>query len=369
MKKLRILGTRGIPAQHGGFETFADELARYLVAKGWQVTVYCQADEGDAVFEDLWQGIRLVHIPVRVRGPVGTIIFDWKSTWHASKEDGAVLTLGYNTAIFGIVYRLRGIVNLINMDGIEWRRRKWTRLQKAWLYLNERCACWLGNHLIADHPEIKAHHSAHVSPNKITMVPYGAHRVQDADAGLLAPYGLSANGYAIVIARAEPENSILEIVDAYSRKSRSMPLVVLGRYEPDVNAYHKRVMDAAGPEVKFVGPVYERDAINALRFHACLYVHGHTVGGTNPSLVEALGAAMPVLAHDNIFNRWVAGEEAKFFGSADECARQLDSILDNGRVLAEMKAWSSRRFHEKFEWPDVLAQYELLLARWVIGRQ
>ncbi len=373
MKTIRILGTRGIPAQHGGFETFAEALALYLVDKGWRVTVYCQADDGGAVSEDKWHGIRLVHIPVRVRGAIGTIIFDWKSTWHASTERGVVLTLGYNTAVFGIVYRLRGIVNLINMDGIEWRRQKWTPMQKAWLYLNERCAGWLGNHLIADHPEIKAHHSAHVSPHKITMIPYGAHCVQGADAGLLEPYGLRAGQYAIVIARGEPENSILQIVEAYSRKPRGLPLVILGRYEPNVNTYHRRVLDAAGPEVKFVGPVYDKAVLNALRHYACLYVHGHTVGGTNPSLVEALGASMPVLAHDNMFNRWVAGEGARYFDSADECARQLDSILENERMLAEMKASSYRRFCEEFEWPDVLGQYESLLTQWMppeeIGQQ
>lgn len=364
MKSIRILGTRGIPAKHGGFETFAEALSFYLVTKDWQVTVYCQQDGGNVVSEEIWRNIRLVHIPVKTLGPLGTIIFDWKSTLHASKENGIVLTLGYNTAMFGLIYRLRGIVNLINMDGIEWHRQKWTPMQKAWLYLNERCACWFGNHLVADHPEIKAHHSKHVPPNKITMIPYGANFIVHADAASLASFRLAPSQYAIIIARAEPENSILEVVEAFSSKHRGIFLVVLGLYEPEKNAYHRKVMDAAGNEVRFLGPIYDKPTVNALRYHARLYIHGHTVGGTNPSLVEALGASLPVLAHDNKYNRWVTGGGGRFFLSADECAQQLDNILNDDAILAQMKMQSTKRFHDEFEWPNILKQYDSLLEIW-----
>lgn len=365
MKNIKILGTRGIPARHGGFETFAEELALYLVSRGWQVTVYCQQDEGNRISEESWRGIRLTHIPVKTRGPLGTIIFDWKSTLHASRGSGVVLTLGYNTAIFGVVYRLCGRVNLINMDGIEWRRQKWTLLQKAWLYLNERAACRLGNHLIADHPEIKAHLLKYVAPDKITTIPYGAHNIKNADVSLLSPYGLSPDQYAIVIARAEPENSLRVIVEAYSRKPRGIPLIVLGSYDPDRNSYHKSVMEAAGNEVRFIGPVYDKPVVSALRFHARLYIHGHTVGGTNPALVEAMGASLPVLAHDNKFNRWVAGEGARFFKNTEECDRQLDSILNENTALSHMRNCSIKRFEREYMWENVLKQYEALLQAWV----
>ena len=138
---VRILGCRGVPAAHGGFETFAERLAGYLAARGWVVTVYCQGRGRGPASEDRWRGIRRVHVPVQTAGALGTMIFDWKSTLHALGEPGVALTLGYNTAIFTALYRLRRIPNVINMDGIEWKRTKRSIPERLWLYANERLGC------------------------------------------------------------------------------------------------------------------------------------------------------------------------------------------------------------------------------------
>lgn len=363
-KTIRILGTRGVPAAHGGFETFAEHLALYLVKQGWEVTVYCQEDGEGPTFEDTWQGVRRVRIPVATSGAAGTILFDWKSTVHAAGESGLVLTLGYNTAIFCVLYRLRGHKNLINMDGIEWHRQKWGAVAKLWFWMNDWAGCWLGNHLVADHPEIKKHLSTRVSPNKITTIPYGADSVDQADLGALAPYQLESNRYAILIARAEPENSILEVVRAWSRRPRGMQLVVLGKYDPN-HAYQRAVKEAASDEVKFIGAVYDKPTVAALRFHAQLYVHGHQVGGTNPSLVESLGAGNAVLAHDNPFNRWVVADGARYFINEEECADALDKLLDNDAEISRMKLASKTRFNAEFTWEKILAEYENLLLKWL----
>lgn len=362
--RLRILGTRGVPAQHGGFETFAEHLALYLVANGWHVTVYCQA-EGERIKEDDWRGVQRVHIPVRARGALGTIAFDWKATVHSSRYPDLVLTLGYNTASFSLLYRLRGVKNLINMDGIEWRRQKWTATERAWLYFNERAGCLLADHLIADHPEIQSHLATRVRTSKITMIPYGAHKVDEPDPELLVEYGLAPGRYIIVIARPEPENSIFEIVSGFSRKRRGVKLVVLGRYDATRTAYHREVQQAANDEVVFVGAIYHPQKVNALRYHALLYIHGHQVGGTNPSLVEALGASSPILAHDNVFNRWVAGPRAKYFTDAKDCERQLDALLGNRPLLARMRQASTIRHRQMFTWEKVLSEYEQLLRNWL----
>lgn len=363
-KTIRILGTRGVPANHGGFETFAEHLALYLVARGWQVTVYCQQDGAGAVHEDDWRGVRRVHIPVTQGGALGTIVFDWKSTLHACREPGLTLTLGYNTAVFCAWYRLKGLTNLINMDGIEWRRQKWGAVAKTWFYLNEWAGAWLGNHLIADHPHIKTHLKTRVSDGKITTIAYGAHRIDHADPALLAPYGVAPRRYAILIARAEPENSILEVVQAWSRKRRGMDLVVLGKYDPN-HAYQQAVRQAGSDEVKFVGAIYDSAIVGALRFHARLYIHGHQVGGTNPSLVEALASGSPVLAHDNPFNRWVAGPGASYFSGADGCAAELDRVLGDEALLERMRAASLARHAEAFTWEQILGDYEQLLLQHV----
>ena len=361
-KKIRILGTRGVPAAHGGFETFAEHLALYLVQRGWEVTVYCQEDGPGVVFEDTWQGIHRIRMPVAASGAAGTIVFDWRSTLHASRSKSLVLTLGYNTAVFCVLYRLRGTPNVINMDGVEWRRQKWGSVAKAWFWLNDWAGCWLGNHLVADHPEIERHLQTRVSAAKITTIPYGADAVVAADAGLLAQYGVAPGRYAVLIARAEPENSILEVVQAWSRQHRGMHLVVLGKYEA-AHAYQQAVMAAASAEVLFVGAIYDKTVVQALRFFARFYVHGHQVGGTNPSLVESLGAGNAVLAHDNPYNRWVAADSALYFSDRDDCAAKIGRLLDDALLLARLREASRLRHQAQFTWDQVLQAYERLLGK------
>ncbi|MEL6494353.1 MAG: glycosyltransferase, partial [Cyanobacteria bacterium J06623_7] len=309
-----------------------------------------------------WNGIKLVHIPTPKNNALWSIIFDYKSTVHALKQDGIILVLGYNTAIFSLLYRLKGRVVLTNMDGMEWWREKWNGIQKAWLFINERCGIWFSDRLIADHPQIARYFiQGGVKPEKIATIPYGTEALKTTDVSLLEQYNLAADNYALIIARPEPENYILEIVKAFSRRRRGRKLVVLGRYQPEVNSYHARVMAAASDEVEFLGGVYDRDVVNSLRYYARLYVHGHTVGGTNPSLVEALAAGTPVLAHNNHFNTWVAGTKSLYFDSETHCAEIFDRILEDTLMLQQMRGASLQRYHEEFSGDRDLTAYELLL--------
>lgn len=360
---LRILGIRGLPAAHGGFETFAEYLALYLVKKGWKITVYCQIDGSGPITEDVWEGVHRVNIPVDREGPAGTIQFDWIATRHAQKAGEPCLTLGYNTAIFCMLLRMARLPNVINMDGIEWQRQKWGMGPKIWFYLNEWAGAWLGNHLVADHPEIKNHLARRTSRDRITVIAYGAEDVQSADTAPVEALGLEPGRFISVIARAEPENSLLEIVQGFTRKPRGMKLAVLGKYE-DSNPYHRAVKAAGNDEVMFLGAIYDKKIVQALRFHSAAYVHGHQVGGTNPSLVEALGAGNAVIAHDNRFTRWVAGPGAVYFDGADSFAQQLDAILADPNKLSEMKKASRQRFEEAFRWEQILGEYERLLLQY-----
>jgi glycosyltransferase involved in cell wall biosynthesis len=362
-KHLRILGIRGVPAAHGGFETFAENLASHLIECGWQVTVYCQEEGNGLMFEDEWQSVRRVRIPIPISGAAGTILFDLKSTLHAAGERGLVLTLGYNTGVFCILYRLKGIRNIINMDGIEWRRQKWGKFARAWFWINDWAGCWLGNHLVADNPEIKKHLITRVEADKVTMIPYGADLVEKADIELIARYGLTPGGYAVMIARAEPENSILEVVSAWSQKTRGCKLVVLGKYETQ-HPYHCEIKAVASDEIIFIGAIYDKVVVKALRFYARLYVHGHQVGGTNPSLVESLGARNAVLAHDNSYNRWVAGDGACYFKDSAGCAILLDMILEDSSKLKSLAIAGHIRHAQAFTWNRILTEYQILLTTW-----
>lgn len=364
-KQLVVLGIRGVPATHGGFETFAESLCPFLVSSGWKVTVYCQEEGSGSIYASRWGGVDRIHIPVKNLGPLGTIIFDFRSVLHSLRFNGVFLTLGYNTAIFNLLHRAFGKKNIINMDGIEWKRQKWSAAAKAWFWFNERLGCWFGNHLIADHPKIKEHLATRVSQDKITMIPYGAKEVLSADESVLSEYGLIKDNYAIVIARAEPENSILEAVQAFSRVKRNVKLVVLGNYTPEETPYHQAVLDAACDEVLFVGAIYDVEKVAALRFFARFYVHGHQVGGTNPSLVEALGVGSAVLAHDNAFNRWVVNDGAVYFSDVDSAALEMTRLFECDQYLGLLKARSREIFKNSFKWGDILSQYEQLLDKYV----
>jgi glycosyltransferase involved in cell wall biosynthesis len=363
-KTLKILGTRGIPARHGGFETFAEELAKYLSKKGWKVTVYCQVAHGDDLDNSNFQGVELVKIYSPSIGPIGSIIFDLKVAFKACFGEGILLTLGYNTAVFNIINRVAGQVNIINMDGIEWRREKWSKFAKLWFWLNERIAVNVGNHLIADHPEIANHLYTRCSNKKITVIPYGSDFVHSADESLLHSMDLKANNFSVIIARPEPENSFLEMVRSFSKKKRNHKLVVLGDFRPELFEYHRSVIDVASNEVIFPGAIYDAPVVKALRFFSRFYLHGHKVGGTNPSLVEAMGAGCAIIAHDNIFNRWVTGDAAKYFDSEVHLDSLFDKLLVEDFSRKDMKYASAARFSKHFTWQNILKQYEELLLKW-----
>jgi len=355
------MGIRGIPAAHGGFETFAEVLAKHLSDQNWDVTVYCQEFGVGNITEETWNGIRLVKIYERRSGALGTMRFDWNCIRHATREDGLVLTLGYNTALFNLWFRINGIKNIINMDGLEWKRSKWSFPVRIWFYINDWAGSLIGNHLVADHPEIAKHLKTRRSKKSITMIPYGSISIESAPVQPVLDLGLKPKQYAICIARPEPENSILEVVRAFSKKARNHKLVVLGNFTPQENKYHDEVIREASGEVIFPGAIYEEDIVNALRFHCSLYVHGHTVGGTNPSLIEALGAGSPVLAHDNRFNRWVAGECAAYFIDEKNCFEQFEKLIGNTDLLSKMSRESIEKHKANYQWNIVLEQYEQLL--------
>jgi glycosyltransferase involved in cell wall biosynthesis len=365
MKTVRILGTHGVPAAYGGFETAAENVALFLASQGWRVIVYCQVDGTGPMSEDTWHGLERVLIPVNVDGWMGTSKFDLLSIRHASKSHDLCLTFGYNTAIFNVLQRVKGIPNVINMDGIEWSRSRWGFFRQAILYTNERIACFVGNHLIADHPEIEKFLLTRAPSRKLTTITYGADPVSDAPVTAAASRGLEPGRYMTLICRPIPENSILELVRGFSSKQRGYKLALLGDYTPGKDPYHRQVMDAASDEVVFLGPIYEKAEVEALRFHSAMYLHGHTVGGTNPSLVEAMAAGNPVIAHDNPYNRWVAQDAAVYFSTEQDVSDHLDQLLASPAQLEQMHAASLQRYEEEFTWEHVAGQYEQLLLRFL----
>lgn len=362
---VRILGTHGVPANYGGFETAAENIALYLSDQGWRVIVYCQAHGSGPIIEDVWNGIDRVTIPVNSPGWRGTSKFDWLSIAHACRFRDICLTFGYNTGLYNLRQRLLGIPNVINMDGIEWSRKRWGLAKQAILYVNERFAALYGNELIADHPEIEKYLWTRAPKRKVTMVAYGADPVPDLPSAPVRALGLEPGGYMTLIARSIPENSILDLVSGFSAHRRNHKLVVLGKYQPETDPYHRTVMNAASEEVIFAGPIYERQLVQTLRYHSSAYLHGHTVGGTNPSLIEAMAAGNAVIAHDNQYNRWVVGDGGVYFHGAESVERLVGALLADPDRRVALGLASRQRFRACFTWEHIGKKYEDILSKYV----
>ncbi len=360
IQSILILGTRGIPAAHGGFETFAEKLSLFLIKRGWHVCVYCQheVERVEKRFESkIWRGIELINVQVASKGPRATLEFDAHCVRDAASREGICLVLGYNGAAFLPYLRIKGKKIITNMDGIEWRRPKWGIAARTWFWLNEWIAAWISHRLVADHPRIAEHLSTRRSSEAIVMIPYGGEAISEAPVAPVRALGLDPGRYLISIARIEPDNNILTIVEAFGRRPRNAKLVILGQLS-ESNPYHLAIREAAGKDVVFTGPIYDGEIVRALRYHARAYMHGHTVGGTNPSLVEALAAGNAVVAHDNEYNHWTAGAAGLYFSDAETCDKLMSRVIEDDLLVARRSALARERARQVFQWENILLAYE-----------
>ena len=359
MAQVHLIGVRGMPNRYGGFERLVEVLAPHLASQGHEVSVYCEGGASPPP-DDIWQGARRRFVRVDAQGARATLQYDRRS--FDQVPPGAVaLIFGYGSAIYQWRLRRLGIRHAVNMDGLEWQRQKWGPAARLWLRLNERIAAQLADELVADHPSIQADLQRRLGVRS-TMIAYGVDLPSaQADAPPPAlPAGLSDQGYLLVIARPEPENQIHVLLDAYTRSGAAWPLVVVGQF--DANAYGRRLREQH-PEVRFIGPLYDPQALDRLRRHCLLYLHGHSVGGTNPSLIEAMAAGAPVVAHDNPFNRWVLGDAGGwYFSQASDLSALLrdppDTVQRQHAVAAAAQAC-----RERFLWPTILTAYDRLVER------
>lgn len=369
MADIYLIGVRGIPNRYGGFERLIEVLAPHLVRQGHRVTVFCEVDvqPGEPKpQDDLWEGVHRRYVSVRCSGPLGTIEYDWRS-FRAVPAGAIALIFGYGTGIFQKRLRRLGIRHAVNMDGIEWQRAKWGRWARSWLRFNERAAARHANLLIADHPQIQAYlqHEFGVSA---TMIAYGIDDAALSPVESVLTHPLLEQypdlGYFLIVARPEPENQIHVLLDAYARSRRVLPMVVLGNFGANDYGRHLRQQH---PEVHFAGGVYDARVLDALRRRSALYLHGHSVGGTNPSLIEAMAAGALVVAHDNVFNRWVMGDAGgMFFKHAADLQLQLDRApLEPQERNAFVQA-ARQRCGEQFRWADILAAYDTIVHGLVV---
>lgn len=368
--RVAILGTKGIPANYGGFETFAEQLSIRLAARGHQVTVYAEAD-GVPPADTVHQGVRVRYRRRPHWGPASVLAYDCASLWDARRGYDLVYMLGYGAAWACWWPRVFGTPVWINVDGLEWARSKWGGGARAYLRCMEWLATKAATRVIAD-AEAIAQRVRSVYPRSAptSFIAYGAQevRAQDADPQALSAWGLVPGGYLLVVARPEPENHVLEIIQGYLLHGGPQPLVIVGSVT-DATPYQRQMQSLASDRVRFVGGVYDAGRLQSLRVHAAAYLHGHSVGGTNPSLLEALACGSVVIAHDNPFNREVAQEVADFFRTPADLAACLARL--GGRSREEVAQLGDRArdiIARRYTWDGVATAYEELMRADCGGR-
>jgi len=359
-RKIAILGTRGIPAAYGGFETFAEEISVRLVAAGHEVTVFCEDAESR---QSSYKGVALKYVKAPKLGPLTTIIFDLLCLLRCIRGYDVVYMLGYGASPFCFLPRLTGTKVWINMDGLEWKRSKWSPIAKTWLRITENIARFTASRLIADAQAIAddlATRYRYLPP--VSTIAYGAPVVETApSADALDNYGITPNDYYLVVCRLEPENHVAEIIDGFLAAATSKPLIVIGDHKAD-NAYVHDLVTRQCDRVRFIGTVYDPPVLQALRYHAFAYFHGHSVGGTNPSLLEALGSGNCIIAHDNVFNREVTKNAANYFADPKDIPALIAFREMDSRSPEETRKAAQKIITSQYSWELIADHYISLIS-------
>ncbi|MCU0423104.1 MAG: DUF1972 domain-containing protein [Bacteroidia bacterium] len=355
--KVAIIGTRGIPNHYGGFEQLAEYLSVALHNKGFEITVY---NSSLHPFQNSsYKGVRIITCKdFEDRwGTAGQFIYDLNCILHSRKENyDVIIQLGYTSSSIWWFLLPSSAKIVTNMDGLEWKRSKYSWPVKLFLHLAEFIAVFSSDALVADSVGIASY-----IKNKFRKdshyIAYGANIFKSPDASVLNKYQLSPFAYYLIIARLEPENNIETIIKGYLKSDKKFPLVIVG----GLNKYGAQLKNKYNnPGVIFLGSIYQLDELNQLRYHCTLYFHGHTVGGTNPSLLEAMAAHAFIVAHDNVFNRSVLMQSAKFFVSDDDIAALInEEVKEEQRKL--FTEFNAETITKNYSWPFISDKYEHLL--------
>jgi hypothetical protein len=353
--KIAIIGTRGIPNNYGGFEQFAQYLSLGLVEKGNRVTVYNSNNHQWKKKE--WNGVEIVHCndPEKKMGLTGQFIYDLNCIKDVRKRSfDIILQLGYtSSSVWGWLLPRKNTVVTTNMDGLEWQRTKYSKKVQFFLKYAEKLAVKFSDHLISDSLVIQNYIKEKYNRRSI-FIPYGAHLFTSPNSGCLAKYDVTKHNYNMLIARLEPENNIETILDGIAKSNLKQPFLVIGNHETKYGKFLKNKFKNHDL-IKFIGAIYDIAILNNLRHFSNLYFHGHTVGGTNPSLLEAMASQALICASDNIFNRSILGDDAFYFATAKDVSKL---ILNQYKDAQKHKiAANEQKITDTYNWPFIIDQY------------
>ena len=325
--KIAILGTRGIPNYYGGFEQFAEFFSVYLVEKGHEV--YCYNSHNHKYQEKTFKGVQLIHKhdPEYKYGTFGQFIYDYNCIMDSRKRDfDIILQLGYTSNSIWFFLMPKKAINIINMDGLEWKRSKYSKPVQLFLKIAEWLAAKSGDYLISDSLGKKKYlQEKHNKDSK--YIAYGAYPFNSPNEEILKEYQVEKEKYNMIMARFEPENNLDMVLEGVALNFEDKTtILVIGNHNTKYGKYLKNKFQT-NKNIHFIGGIYNLEHLNNLRYYSKLYFHGHSVGGTNPSLLEAMASKALIAAHNNDFNKGILKENAFYFRNSIE----VKNILNNSK--------------------------------------
>lgn len=323
--KIAILGTRGIPNHHGGFEQFAESASVFFASKNNEVVVYNSSDH--PYKKNIFKGVKIVHcldLESKI-GTAGQFIYDLNCILDSRRRDfDIILQLGYtSSSIWSFLFPKKAAI-VTNMDGLEWKRSKYSKPVQGFLKYAEKLAIKYSDYLVSDSIGIQKYLK---DERKIdsTYIAYGATVFDSTNEEVLGEYGLAKYQYNMLIARMEPENNIETILDGVVLSKTKQPFLVIGKN--NVNTFGKYLTRKYkdNKNILFLGGIYNQKHLDNLRYYSNLYFHGHSVGGTNPSLLEAMASNALIVANNNLFNKGILEEDGFYFTNENDVKEHLEN--------------------------------------------
>jgi len=358
--RIGIIGTRGIPNRYGGFEQLAEKLSVGLVQKQHEVTVY--NSHRHPFKEKEWNGVRIVHCydPEKWLGTAGQFIYDLNCIRHARRQQfDLLLFLGYtSSSVWGKWYPKKAVI-VSNMDGLEWSRSKYSKPIQRFLRHAEKLAVRHSDHCIADSVVIQSYLKKRYNLSS-EYIAYGADVCTDLKEELINPFSVTKGDYYMLMARMEPENNIEMILDGFSQSVSNRTFLVIGNTDTRLGRSLVKKF-AANDRIRFAGVVYDSNIAHALRSFCAGYFHGHSVGGTNPSLLEAMADGALIVAHKNEFNQAVLGDDAYYFSTEGE-VRQFIDADPKMEIVVQMQEHNHQKITGQYNWPSIINRYDEFLT-------
>jgi glycosyltransferase involved in cell wall biosynthesis len=352
---IAILGIRGVPANYGGFETFAEQLGRRLAGRGHQVTVYGRSTSVPRGLRE-YQGMRIVRLPAPHAKYFETVVHSLYAAVHAATQPFDVVYVCNSANVPAAIVLLAARKRVVlNVDGLEWKRAKWGTVGKTYYRVCAFLAAHLPVHLVTDARVIQAYYKRAYGAES-RYFPYGAELVSPADDGTLAQLSLEPSGYVLYVSRLEPENNAHIVIDAYQHVRTDLPLVIVGD-APYAHAYVTGLRRSPDARVRFVGAIYGPGYL-ALRSNAALYVQATEVGGTHPALIEAMASGNAIVANDVPEHREALGDSGRYYSSARQLTDAIQDLLDDPQTAHGLGEAARRRAGELYSWDQISDDYE-----------